>query len=126
MRLIQLSDGGSRFVARIAGDKASVIAGVETTRELAIRALAESVSLAAMAERLGTARELDYAGLLADRRVLTPVDHPDPAHCLVTGTGLTHLGGAAARDRMHKKAEATTGNDPVRSSGPTAHDLSLE
>ncbi len=35
--------------------------------------------------------------------MLTPVDHPDPAHCIITGTGLTHLGSAAARDGMHKK-----------------------
>jgi len=111
MRIIQLSNGGSRFVAHIAGDKANVIAGIETTRELAARALAEGVSLATMAKRLGTARELDYPDLLSDHRVLTPVDHPDAAHCLVTGTGLTHLGGAAARDQMHKKTDATTGNE---------------
>src|SRR5690606_26404675 len=35
-----------------------------------------------------------------------PVDHPDPAHLLVTGTGLTHLGSAATRDAMHKSAAA--------------------
>ena len=42
-------------------------------------------------------------GLLAEGRVLPPLDHPDPAHCLVTGTGLTHLGSAEARDKMHQK-----------------------
>lgn len=39
----------------------------------------------------------------AEKRVLAPVDHPDPAHCIITGTGLTHLGSASARDGMHKK-----------------------
>jgi hypothetical protein len=34
---------------------------------------------------------------------LPPLTHPDPAHCLVAGTGLTHLGSAAARDSMHQK-----------------------
>ncbi|RVJ64871.1 GguC protein, partial [Sinorhizobium medicae] len=29
---------------------------------------------------------------------------PDPAHLHMTGTGLTHLGSAATRDAMHKKA----------------------
>ena len=29
--------------------------------------------------------------------------HADPAHCYVTGTGLTHLGSADTRDAMHKK-----------------------
>ena len=34
--------------------------------------------------------------------MLPPLDHPDPAHLYVTGTGLTHLGSASARDAMHK------------------------
>jgi hypothetical protein len=34
-----------------------------------------------------------------------PVSHPDPAHLHLTGTGLTHLGSAAARDAMHTKLE---------------------
>lgn len=41
--------------------------------------------------------------LLDEERVLTPFQHPDPAHCLVSGTGLTHLGSAATRDAMHQK-----------------------
>ena len=36
------------------------------------------------------------------RRLLPPIDHPDPAHMLVTGTGLTHLGSAEGRDKMHR------------------------
>ncbi|MFN5998948.1 MAG: AraD1 family protein, partial [Paracoccaceae bacterium] len=31
--------------------------------------------------------------------------HPDPAHLHLTGTGLTHLGSASARDAMHAKLE---------------------
>jgi hypothetical protein len=49
------------------------------------------------------------ATLLAQGRLLAPLDHPDPAHCLITGTGLTHIGSAQARDAMHQvqaKAEA--------------------
>ena len=34
--------------------------------------------------------------------MLAPIDHKDPAHVFVTGTGLTHLGSAEGRDRMHK------------------------
>ena len=38
---------------------------------------------------------------------LTPVDHPaEPARCLVSGTGLTHLGSAKNRDAMHGKSDA--------------------
>jgi hypothetical protein len=35
-------------------------------------------------------------------RLLLPIDHPDdPARCLVSGTGLTHLGSAKNRQSMH-------------------------
>ena len=50
------------------------------------------------ADGLGDAIELDKVTLLA------PIDHPDPAHLVVTGTGLTHLGSAEGRDKMHRKA----------------------
>jgi hypothetical protein len=33
--------------------------------------------------------------------VRTPLDHPDPFHVLVSGTGLTHTGSMQARDDMH-------------------------
>src|SRR5690606_35462950 len=60
----------------------------------------------------------DYAALQAEGRVLAPLHHPDPAHCLVTGTGLTHLGSATARDAMHQnlqqQAEAGTLTDSMR------------
>jgi hypothetical protein len=54
---------------------------------------------------------LDYAALWGRRPgdskgwLLPPLDHPDPAHCLIGGTGLTHLGSMAQRDAMHKGGE---------------------
>ncbi|MDT4849786.1 hypothetical protein FQZ97_839160 [compost metagenome] len=44
---------------------------------------------------------VERADILAEGRMLAPIDHPDPAHLFVTGTGLTHLGSAATRDAMH-------------------------
>ena len=41
--------------------------------------------------------------MAAAGRLLAPLDHHDPAHCVVTGTGLTHLGSADTRDAMHQK-----------------------
>ncbi len=52
---------------------------------------------------------------LDDRRVLPPIDHKDPAHVLVTGTGLTHLGSAEGRDQMHKDlADPSKITDSIR------------
>ena len=60
----------------------------------------------------GLGEVVDRATLLAEGRMLAPIDHPDPAHLYVTGTGLTHLGSAATRDAMHK----ASGRKPATSS----------
>lgn len=110
MRLMQFHENGRRSVARSDGEP-RVIAGVTTTIELAAKAYASGVSLEEMTKRLGFGKKIDVPALLAAGRLLPPVDQADSAHCLVTGTGLTHIGGAAARDQMHKKADAATGNE---------------
>jgi len=104
MNLVQFIDQkGKRRVGLVVGASIIVLKKAATTLDLARLALAEGKKLAAMASSLaGTATE-DYAAALKEKRVLTPVDHPDPAHCIITGTGLTHLGSASARDGMHKK-----------------------
>jgi hypothetical protein len=104
MNLIQFVDSkGKRKVGLVVGASVVVLKKVSTTLDLARIALKEGKKLGAMASSLaGTANE-DYAAALKEKRVLTPVDHPDPAHCIITGTGLTHLGSASARDGMHKK-----------------------
>ncbi len=106
MRLIQFEGRHGRGVARVdeSGEgRATALPGVASMVELANRAIAAGKTLAETAAGLGAGEALDYAGLLAEGRVLPPLDHPDPAHCLVTGTGLTHLGSAEARDKMHRK-----------------------
>src|SRR5690606_31112416 len=45
--------------------------------------------------------DLSVASIVERGALLPPLDHPDPAHLLITGTGLTHLGSADARNRMH-------------------------
>ena len=48
---------------------------------------------------------LDYDPIYrgqSEWRILPAIDHPDePARCLVSGTGLTHLGSARNRQSMH-------------------------
>jgi len=64
----------------------------------------------------GTDSGPSYRQLLESGRVLPPLDHQDPAHCLVSGTGLTHLGSASTRDKMHqhKGHDETTMTDTAR------------
>lgn len=110
MNLVQLRRaGGERAVAVVEGDSLRLLDRVESVRELALEAIRTGQSLAdAAAAALGSVEE-SYDAALAEGRVLPPLDHPDPAHLLVTGTGLTHLGSAATRDAMHvvKESELT-------------------
>jgi hypothetical protein len=106
VRLLQFQDSGRERVARIDNDGAvAPLARYETMYQLARKALAERKTL----EQLVAAEPLDapvaFSDLLRDGKLLPPLTHPDPAHCLVSGTGLTHLGSAAARDAMHAKID---------------------
>lgn len=108
LRLIQLQVAGTRCVARVGEDgSAALLNGFATTYELAQRAIADGRSLSDLVEETGTGETINLGEALLEGRVLSPIDHPDPAHLLVTGTGLTHLGSAEGRDKMHKAAQTT-------------------
>jgi hypothetical protein len=111
MRLVQFRErDGRRGLAVLAEDgSARLVEGAATAYELATQAVAEKLSLEAMVARLGLGGPVDIRQALAEKRVLAPLDHPDPAHLIVTGTGLTHLGSAEGRDAMHKKLSGGAG-----------------
>lgn len=107
------SDGGRAVVAR-EGEAAWIVSGIRATRDLALAAAAAGRGLAAEVAARGRGEAVDLAALLAQGRVLTPVDHPDPTHLHLTGTGLTHLGSAATRDAMHAKADLAAMTDSMK------------
>jgi len=111
LRLVQFkTPDGARALAALGNDtKGQLVQGVTTTYELAKKAIAAKASLAATVEKLGLGETVDIRQALAEGRVLAPIDHPDPAHLVVTGTGLTHLGSAEGRDAMHAKLEGSSG-----------------
>lgn len=108
--LLQFTRGAARGLAGLdAQGHARVIAGASTTLDFASQAIAAGQGLAQMAtERAGDIVELAGVTLLA------PIDHPDPAHLMVSGTGLTHQGSAEGRDRMHKAAATGEATDSMR------------
>ena len=116
MRLIQFLDAQGRpRVGCIdpAGRAVSTIAGYSSTYELASAAIRSGKTLEAKVQSAAREGEEPYAAVLASQRLLSPLMHPDPAHCHVSGTGLTHLGSAATRDAMHAKAKPKTSDDPA-------------
>jgi hypothetical protein len=117
LRLLQfLNESGQPGVGWVTPDGLAVgtVGSFKSLYELASAALAAGESLEAVAERHKQEATLPYAPLLAARRVLAPLNHPDPSRCLVSGTGLTHYGSASARDQMHQKLAASTLSDSMQ------------
>lgn len=111
LRLLQyIDESGRARVGWVAPDGETVgrVGDYASMYDLAQSAIAGCESLDAHATPRLQPATLPYARLRAEKRVLPPLLHPDPARCLVSGTGLTHLGSAAARDGMHKKISAPT------------------
>src|SRR5690348_2096423 len=101
MRLLQYVDNQQTRVARVDSDLVTPLVGVESVYALAHKAIANRSTLEQVVSSVQAGTPLPYAEIRS--RLLPPLTHPDPAHCLVSGTGLTHLGSAAARDSMHQK-----------------------
>jgi len=128
MRLVQFtSDDGQRRVGAIRDELVidlTAIAGWQTTLDLARQALATEQSLLELVsvavESAGSAgipyETLWQAGADATSRLLLPVDHPDPHHLMVTGTGLTHTGSMQSRDKMHGGDQQATAEAPATDS----------
>lgn len=120
LRLIQVrAADGQRGVAALGEHGvARKVNGFASTYELAQAALKSGTTLAAtVAARIaagGADERFDLKELQASNRLLAPIDHPDPAHLYLTGTGLTHLGSAEGRDKMHKAAAGGTLTDSMR------------
>ncbi|MGH8256951.1 MAG: AraD1 family protein, partial [Steroidobacteraceae bacterium] len=105
---------GERCVAALGDDgRARRLAGIDSTYQLAQLALADGSSLAETAQRRQK-ETIDLVRAAGEGRLLAAIDHPDPAHLILTGTGLTHLGSAEGRDKMHKAAAAGAPTDSMR------------
>ena len=91
-----------RVVARNGG-KTRTINGARSVYSLAMEAARTGTGLEALIERKGYGETVDLEAAYKKGRLVSPINHPDPAHLHLTGTGLTHLGSAATRDSMHKK-----------------------
>jgi hypothetical protein len=107
-RLVQIRNGPERRVALVVEDELRLLAGSASVYELAEEALAADGTLTALVAERATGDGMDYAAVYAGVspwRLLPPIDHPaEPTRCLVSGTGLTHMGSARDRQAMHTNA----------------------
>lgn len=116
LRLLQhRGPDGARAVIAATNEGAAFVPGVESIRMLAGRAIADGIGLAEAVKACGVGAGVDLAAEFDAGRLMTPIDHEDPAHLVLAGTGLTHLGSAEGRDKMHRDAAAAaTQTDSMR------------
>jgi hypothetical protein len=107
-RLVQIRNGEERRVALVEEPHLRLLTGTASVYDLAQAALVSGRSLSLLAAERAMGERVDYEPVYLGEsawRLLTPIDHPgEPTRCLVSGTGLTHLGSARDRQAMHKSA----------------------
>lgn len=110
MRLVQLRNGEERRVAIVEEPQLRLLDGVHSVYSLAEAAIRDRAKLTDLARRAGGSALLPYDEIYNGKsnwKLMVPIDHPDDsARCLISGTGLTHLGSAKNRQSMHEIAEA--------------------
>lgn len=107
-RLVQLKKGIVRRVAVVEEPALRVLDGCNSVYELATTAMHEGSRLCDLVQKRRCHERLDY-DLVYDGKsewqLLPPIDHPEErARCMISGTGLTHLGSARDRQSMHADA----------------------
>jgi hypothetical protein len=104
-RLIQIAKGNDRAVALVEEPGLRLLHQTASIYSLAQEAIANRVKLTALVREKLSNFVLDYDPIYTGQsewRVLPAIDHPqEPSRCLVSGTGLTHLGSARDRQDMH-------------------------
>ncbi|MBL4813587.1 MAG: GguC protein [Rhodobacteraceae bacterium] len=99
-----LSASGELNVVAREGSEAYIVKDAGSLLDLAREAIGAGISLTECITRHGLGAPVDLAQAYGDARLQLPINHPDPTHMHLTGTGLTHLGSASTRDAMHAGA----------------------
>ena len=109
-----LDETGQIAVVVRDGGEAALVNGAASTYALAMEAAQSGRSLRDVIMARGLGAAVNLPALAAAGRMALPITHPDPAHMHLTGTGLTHLGSAAARDAMHTKLQGADLSDSMK------------
>lgn len=104
-RLVQIKKGNVRRIAVVQEPGLRLLDSCSSIYELAHRAISAGMKLSDLARQRARNEKIDYDPIYrgeSDWKLLPAIDHPEePACCLISGTGLTHLGSAHNRQSMH-------------------------
>jgi len=116
-RLVQIRNHGDSRVALVDEPYLRVLSGFTSIAALAKAAIEANTGLVEFVQQHVSSTALDYDTVYEGGyawRLLAPINHPrDQARCLVSGTGLTHLGSAKNRAAMHR-GKGTELNDSLK------------
>ena len=122
LRIVQLSHPvHGRRVAVVSEPDLRLLQNCSTVFELARLAIQSNEPLSNHIEQLDSGDRLEYDDVYngrSDWQLLSPIDHPEPSRCFVTGTGLTHKGSADNRQSMHVSTDGTSPQSQVRVPSP--------
>jgi hypothetical protein len=108
-RLIQIKKGNIRRVALVKELDVHLLDSCSSVYELAHVAITAGMKLSDLARQRARHEPLRYDPIYrgaSDWKLLPTIDPPEePARCLISGTGLTHLGSARNRQSMHAPKE---------------------
>jgi hypothetical protein len=108
-RLIQIKKGHVRRVALVEEPNLRLVDSYSSVYELAHSAIARGMRLHELVRQRARHELISYDPIYrneSDWKLLPAIDQPeDPARCLISGTGLTHLGSARNRQSMHAKKD---------------------
>lgn len=108
-RLVQIKKRHVRRVALVEEPNLRLLDACSSIYELALVAISTGMNLNELVRQRARHETLDYEAIYNGRsewHLLPAIDHPDePACCLISGTGLTHLGSARGRQSMHAAAD---------------------
>ncbi len=117
IHLVQLANGSSRRVAIVEEPHLRCIAGASSVYELLGMLPKTGGTFSEMVRYHATGELLEYDPIYrgeSDWKLLPPIDVPgEPQRCMVSGTGLTHMGSARERQAMHS-VEAANVTDSMR------------
>lgn len=112
MRIIQISRNAERRLGLVDGAVLRLLDGHRSAYSLASTALDSGIRTRELVERCATGERLEYDAIYegrSDWSILPAVDHPEePARCLVSGTGLTHMKSVGIRQTMHAAGQEIT------------------
>jgi len=113
-------------VALVSEPHLRLLKGCSTVYELAQSAASSNRPLRTCIEQADSGEQLEYDEIYSGRsdwQLLSPIDHPEPSRCFVTGTGLTHKGSAENRQSMHVTADSE--NPTVASLQPPSDSMKM-